>query len=82
MQTAQYDEAEKLAEYHPLTISILMNLAIVNKFQNKLDQVEAIRKECLTKSIFINGKDHPLTFFAMNFLAISYYNQGKLDEAV
>ena len=31
---------------------------------NKLDQVEAIRKECLTKSIFINGKDHPLTFIA------------------
>lgn len=58
-----------------------MNLATVYKMQNKLDQVEAIRKQCLTKSIFINGKDHPLTFIAMNFLAISYYNQGKLDEA-
>jgi tetratricopeptide (TPR) repeat protein len=60
MEAFQYDEAGKLlvecleisrridGENYPLTIGILLNLATVYEFQNKLDKVEAIRKECLT----------------------------------
>ena len=67
---------------HPQTIIVMMNLANIYQMQNKpLDQVEAIRKECLAKSIVIYGKDHLTTFGCMSNLAMSYFIQGKLDEA-
>ena len=83
MSTSQYEEGEKLyveclekcrsqqGDNHPLTISIMMNLANVYEEQNKFVQAEAIRKECLAKSILINGKDHPHTIRAMNSLTKS-----------
>jgi tetratricopeptide (TPR) repeat protein len=81
ISTSQYEEGQKLYEEclekcrsqqggnHPLTISIMMNLANVYEEQNKFVQAENIRKECLAKSIVINGKDHPHTILAMKSLA-------------
>jgi hypothetical protein len=58
-----------------------MNISTSYEKQNKFNQSEIMNKECLAKSIVINGKDHPSTLRAMTNLATSYRNQENFDDA-
>jgi tetratricopeptide (TPR) repeat protein len=71
----------KLSDDHPMSLTIMDNLAELHDRQGRHDQAETLFQKVLELRQVKIGEDHPDTLTTMHGLAIAQSNQGKLDEA-
>jgi tetratricopeptide (TPR) repeat protein len=90
---AQYSEAKPIYQRaliicetalepdHPITASVLNNMALLYKAQGKYEQAEPLYQRALATGENVLGTHHPDTAAILNNLAMLYNIQGKYEQA-
>ncbi|KAK0742159.1 hypothetical protein B0T21DRAFT_306590 [Apiosordaria backusii] len=90
-QTEELNEAELLIELeknksevgeeHPKTLTSMMNLALVFRYQGQLEEAGSLLRQSLEICSRILGPEHPNTVTCMVKLAILWRDQGQPSKA-
>ncbi len=79
---ATAERALKLGEHelgldHPVTATVLNDVAELYRAQGRYTDAEPLRKRALAIRVMAFGPDHPDVATSLNNLALLYDNQGK-----
>jgi CHAT domain-containing protein/Tfp pilus assembly protein PilF len=74
--------SRQLNPHHPLRISCLRNLAIINEHLGNVSETEKYYAESLRIAIQGMGIDHPETLISMYMLATFYIQQNNFSKAI
>ncbi|KAL4732890.1 hypothetical protein BDV11DRAFT_210631 [Aspergillus similis] len=66
---------------HPLTLTIMANLALTYHNQGRWNEAEKLNMEVMKTRKAVLGAEHPSTLTSMANLASTYRNQGRWSEA-